>query len=474
MTRPGTEFSQTIFEDDLHKIIELYKSAGYSAVVDGAPDPSQQGVVNITICEVRVGAVEIIGNTKTKDYVIRRLLRVKPGDPVSDTGLQADYEALDNTQFFKSVSLSTKQMSGAQCGDVVLVWTVEEGKSGNVSAGVSYSGSGSTYGKGLTGNFGVSESNINGIGDGASFNLQRGSNGSQVNAGVSIPYVHRFKADSINLSIFNNQTSNLQYPLYKEGSGGRYGLTSTAGSATNSSIYALYDQHQAGVDLTLGHPTAAYTRLNYQFHAERQGQAFTAVGIAQQNLDVASLASNLAPNQRGVGLSLVRDNRDNRIDPRFGGTAQISEMTFTELIGSDAGYNNLDLDVTRFWHAGARSTLAVHFNGGYISNATFVPYASLFAISDQQLRGQKYTLYGNRELLGQVELRTPLTADRKFGLAFFADAGDVPYLSNAWRIKTDIGVGIRLRTPLLPQPIRLDFARGSQGSHISFGIGQTF
>ena len=472
-TRPGNDFSQSTFEDDLHKIVEMYRDAGYSAVVDGAPDPDGRGIVSITVCEVRVGAIEITGNTKTKDYAIRRLLRLKPGDPVSDSVLQADYEALNNTQFFKSVSLSTRPL-GTRCGYVALVWTVEEARSGNVAAGVSYSGSGSSYGRGLSGTFGVSERNINGTGNGASVNVDRGSNGSQVNLGLSIPYIHRFKEDSINLSIFNDQSSNLKYPLYKEGGGPRYGLSPTTTSATDSSIYALYDQHQAGVNLSFGHPLATYTRLSYEVSALHQSQAISAVDIAAQNLDVGSLATSLAPNLRGVGLRLVRDNRDNQTDPRVGGTASVTEMAYTKLIGSDAGFNNVDLDVTKFWHVAARSTLAVHFNGGTVSNASSLSYASLFALSDQQLRSEKYTLYGNRELLGQIELRTPLTRDRKLGVVLFADTGDVPYLSNGFHLRTDVGVGLRVRTPLLPQTIRLDFARSSQATHMSFGIGESF
>jgi outer membrane protein assembly factor BamA len=470
---PGSDLSEPTLDNDLHTIATMYKDAGYSAIVDGGPDPNGQGIVGIMICEVRVGAIEITGNTKTKDYVIRRLLRLKPGDLVSDAALQADDEALTNTQFFKNVSLSSKPI-GTRCGDLALVWTVEEARSGNVSAGVSYSGSGSSYGRGLSGSFGVSERNINGSGDGASVNVDRGSNGSQVNFGVSIPYVRRFKADSLDVSVFNDQSTNLQYPLYKEGSGPRYGLTPTGTSGTNSSIYALYDQHQAGVNVSLGHPMAAYTKLSYDFRALHQSQSISAVGISQQNLDAGSLATALAPNLRGVGFSLVRDNRDNTSDPRFGGTTTLSEMAYTRLVGSDAGFNNVDLDVTRFWRAGQRSTLALHFNGGLVSNPTSLSYGSLFALSDQQLRGQKYTLYGNRELLGQVELRTPLTRDRKLGVVVFADSGDVPYVTNGFQLKTDVGIGLRIRTPLLPQTIRLDLARSSNTSHLSFGIGESF
>jgi outer membrane protein assembly factor BamA len=90
-------------------------------------------------------------------------------------------------------------------------------------------------------------------------------------------------------------------------------------------------------------------------------------------------------------------------------------------------------------------------------------------------------------LLGQIELRIPLSADRKFQIVTFADDGGVRirggtstdgttiYDLNQFQFHGDVGVGLRFDVPQLGlRTLRLDFAEGSQGMHTSFGIGQSF
>jgi len=534
-TKPGTEFSEQVFNTDLQSVQQIYKDAGYSAEVDGSADPNNPGVVNVTICEDKVGAVEIVGNSKTKDYVIRRLLRLRPGDYVTDTRLRYDYEQLNNTQFFKSVDLSVKPFAD-KCGFVTLVWTVVEQRTGTAGAGVSYGGGGQ-FGQGVSGNVYFSESNLNGTGDAASISLQRGQYVSQVSLSGSIPYIHKFKPDSLSFSLFNNVTSNQPYPVYKEaGNNPFFSISPVSGSAIVSTgqrtsscspngtpcggIFANYSSTQAGIQLSLGHPTAYFTRLNLGVNATRLGQKFVASGFPQDLLDLSSAV--LSPtnqiaggpatqsgtfNLHSVTASLVRDNRDDVQNPRFGGTSSASEEYASRVLGSDYVFSKSDLDYVRFWPIRRHSTLGVHLNLGFSTGGRSLPYNDLFSLSDQQLRGTKFVYYGDREVLAQVEVRVPVTQDKKFEVAFFGDAGDAPYLSTLpgptpaptptppsgphapqlpppprtfnyaeapFHFKTDVGFGIRVSTPILPQVIRIDFATGQQGTHVSFGLGQSF
>ena len=549
-TKEGVTFSEQQFQDDLQAIQALYKDLGFSAVLDGAPDPNNPGVVNVTVCEARVGAIEIAGNSKTKDYVIRRVLRLRPGDLISDARLRRDYEAINNTQFFKSVDLSTKPFAD-KCGYLTLVWTVVEQRTGTAAVGVSYGGGGQ-YGQGLSGNVSFSENNINGTGNGASLSVQRGQRISDVNLSVSIPYIRKFKADSVSFSVFNNVIADQPYPVYKEpGNNPFFSVTPLNGAAVNGPVvagagatasacapgstpctneFANYSSRQAGVQIGFGHPVADYTRLNFGLSATRLYQAFSANGFPQQFLDLGSAV--IAPNQtssngffgqtnvstggavrpgtynlRSVNAGLVRDNRDDVQNPRFGGTSALSEEYSTKAFGSDFNFVKGDFDVTRFKPIRRHSTLAFHFNYGYSTGGTSLPYNDLFSLSDQQLRGTKFVFYGDREILGQLELRVPVTADKKFTVALFGDVGDTPYITPIvgevpptpppppagphapsqplpqaplryveapFHLKSDVGIGIRVYTPILPQPIRLDFATGQAGAHVSFGVGQAF
>lgn len=540
-TKVGSTFSQQVFSDDLQAIQSLYKDFGFSAIVDGDVDPNNPGTVDVTVCESKVGAIEILGNSKTKDYVIRRLLLLHPGDLITDNRLRRDYEAINNTQFFKSVDLSVKPF-GDKCGYLTLVWTVVEQRTGTASIGLSYGGGG-TYGQGLSGTLSYSESNIDGTGNGAQISLQRGQYVSDVNFGITVPYLHKFKATSVSLNIFNDVVNGQPYPVYKEPGNNPFYSLSPAGTgvATGpltatpppgvsitcqpngnpcSSQFANFSSRQSGVALSTGHPVADWTRLNYGISVTKLYQSFTANGFPQSLFDLRGVVVNPTQgagsvngqtsgisNLRALNGSLVRDNRDDVQNPRYGGTASLYDEVALRFLGSDYHYNKFDLDVSRFLPVRRHSTLGLHFNYGQADPGVSLPYNSLFSLSDQQLRGTKFVYYGDREMLAQVELRIPVTSDRKLSIVFFGDTGDAPYVQAIpgptpaptptppsgphapfvpppgqtftyrrlpFHFKTDVGIGIRLTTPLLPQQIRIDLATGQQGSHISFGFGQAF
>ena len=540
-TRKGVTYSDQTFQDDLTAINKLYKDIGFSASIDGGADQNDPGVVNVTICELRVGAIEIQGNSKTKDYVIRRLLRLHTGDLLSDNRLRYDYEQINNTQFFKSVDASFKPF-GTKCGYVTLVWTVVEQRTGSANFGVSYSGGG-TYGQGLAANISFSENNLNGTGNGASIGFQRGQYISDITFGVTVPYIHKFKPDSVSFSIFNNDINNQPYPVYKEaGNNPFYSISPgggvipapsfgtpapsgpcIAGATPCGGLSAGYSSRQAGAQIGFGHPVAYFTRVNFGVSATRLFQGFSANGFDQKLLDLRSAlispnnfgqnvggspVKNGVSNLRTVSFGIARDNRDDVQSPRFGGTSSLADEVSLHGFGSNYQYDKTDVDLTRFWPVRQHSTLAAHVNIGFSSGGATLPYNTLFSLSDQQLRGQKFVFYGDREVLGQLELRIPVTPDKKFAIAFFTDTGDAPYVTPVvgpspsptptppagphspfkpgpqaqvtfveapFHLKTDFGIGIRVQTPLLPgQALRLDFATGQNGAHVSFGIGQSF
>jgi outer membrane protein insertion porin family len=538
-TKQGTTFSQQVFSDDLQAIQNLYKDLGFSAIVDGSVDPNSAGTVDVTICESKVGAVEILGNSKTKDYVIRRVLLLKPGDLITDNRLRRDYDAINNTQFFKSVDLSIKPF-GDKCGYVTLVWTVQEQRTGTASVGLSYGGGG-TYGQGLSGDISYSESNVNGTGNGASISASRGQYTSNVNFGITVPYLHKFKSTSLAINIFNNVVSNQPYPVYKQpGNNPFYSLSPPGGSISGpltatpppnsgaacqpsstpcSGLFADFSSRQSGISLTTGHPVADFTRLYYGLAATKLYQSFTAVGFSNSLLNGATVGVTtpgsgvtVGGNQPSSSLnqinaSLVRDNRDDVQNPRYGGVTSLYNEVSGPFIGSNFKYDKGIFQLTRFYPVRRHSTFGFNFVWGFSTGGTTLPYNELFSLSDQQLRGTKYVYYGNRELLGQAELRVPVTQDRKLEVVFFTDSGSAPYVQAVagptpsptpvppsgphapvgiaplptltyrqlpYSFLTDVGVGIRLTTPILPQQIRIDLATSQQGSHISFGFGQAF
>ncbi len=172
-------------------------------------------------------------------------------------------------------------------------------------------------------------------------------------------------------------------------------------------------------------------------------------------------------------------------NPRRGINASVSDEVSSHGFGSDFTYQLLTLDGAKFFPVAKNKTFALHGRAGLSTGA--IPTNKLFIFSDQDLRGYSDPFYGTDQLLGQAELRIPLTADRKFSIVTFAESGGVRIrggtVSNGATVTdlskfvfhSDLGIGLRFDVPQLGlHTLRLDFAKGSQGTHTSFGIGQSF
>jgi hypothetical protein len=107
------------------------------------------------------------------------------------------------------------------------------------------------------------------------------------------------------------------------------------------------------------------------------------------------------------------------------------------------------------------------------------------------MRGYNQVFYATNAYLGQIELRQPVALDRRITLAVFVDELDYkirgayplldPYTNRItgypsdWALYGDAGFGIRFDVPQLGlRTVRIDFAKGVNGTHTSFGIGQSF
>ena len=150
---------------DVATLTDLYQDKGY-AFVDVAPftainDADKTVDVTFDIAkgsEVYFNRINIVGNIKTKDKVIRRELRFAEGDLYSSKKMKLTKRRLRNTTFFKSEELKTIKTD--EPDKVNLDVIVEEKPTGTLSLGVGYS----TYEKIIT-TGSVSQENIFGTGN---------------------------------------------------------------------------------------------------------------------------------------------------------------------------------------------------------------------------------------------------------------------------------------------------------------------
>jgi outer membrane protein assembly factor BamA len=540
--KKGVEYSDALRDKDYQVLQSLYQDkynlilGGFEGGIDATTVDPKAGTAAVTydIYVARVGLVQVTGNTKTKDQVIRRQLGLQPGMIVTKAGVQRDLERLNNTQFFSKVDVNPKpcpdEMAKKDPGCVVLDWVVTEQKTAQASIGAGYSGG--ITGQGLYGTIGYSDNNLHGTGNGASFQFERGSRSYVTQASVTIPYVGntpKSQRYSFGATVFANGYTYF-YPVYTTAIGNAatdptqpvpVTLLPSNNAQLLDGVVATSTAKTAGISVNVGRRMSESLLAQIGVNAENVTNSTTVPApfffqSSQPNIIIGPTPgplSNLTTNTGSFGIqatsianintgqpyrlnslsfslgSIPAATLDDIFNPRRGQTISFSETVSTPAIGSNFSFTQSTLDVAKFFPILKDSTFAVH--GQVRASTGAIPPSALFTFSDQNLRGYDSVYYGTDTVLGQIELRKPVTADRKFSVALFADEGGWrvrgasplldPYTNRIigfpanWSYLGDVGFGLRFDVPQLGlHTIRIDFAKGSNGNHTSFGIGQSF
>jgi outer membrane protein assembly factor BamA len=540
--KPGMQYSDDIRDADYKALQKFYEDKWHLELgnFEGGIDPSsidqKTDTVDIkyNIYVARVAVVEITGNTRTKDQVIRRELRVRPGMVLNTDAIKRDYERLNAMGFFSKIEPDIKDgPDPKKPQQVTLLWHVTEQRTASASVGFGYSGG--LTGQGLYGTLGFTDSNLHGTGDTASLQLEKGARTGVAQLSFGVPYLGNTPQSqkySVGGSVFANN-STYYYPVYSI-TGATSGaipsiggtpqpvpvtLSPTGNSTQISSIVATSESSSVGVSGNVGRRLSDYTTLGVNIGAQKikydttvpspfyfQGSqpnifigpspspinsTLTNVngsfGIAATS--IADVNTGAPYNLNTLGVSLQSITLDDPFNPRHGVKAVFSETISVPALGSNFSFTQGTIDVAKFFPILKSATLGVH---GLIDNSTgVIAPSSLFTFSDQQMRGYNQVFYATGAFLGQVELRQPLALDKRITLAVFVDELDYqirgaypllnPYTNRIvgypgnWALYGDYGAGIRFDVPQLGlRTIRIDFAKGVNGTHTSFGIGQSF
>jgi outer membrane protein assembly factor BamA len=476
----GQPYSDDARDKDYENLKKLYEKydlqvGDFEAGIDPTTVDLTAGTARVkySIYVAVVGAVQITGNTNTKDVVIRRQLRLRPGMIITQGLLRRDYERLNNLGFFEKVDLNPKPGPDPKKPyEVTLDWNVKEQRTGTAQIGAGYSGG--PTGQGLTGTLSYSQNNINGTGNGASIRIERGSRVADGSISYSIPYLGNTPTSerySLSASIFTTDQTNF-YQVYQASSAQSIGIdpivctpsaggsscTGTSGtvpvvltpnSNLLSGVAATYASRANGISLNIGRrlndtvtatlgltvqrlstdvilPLPYYLAgtqqiLNYNgsispFGTETNG---TTLGIVAPS--IADTSNGAGYNLHAVSVGIQNDTRDDVFNPRRGINVNLTEELSGKAIGSQFGYTITTFDGARFFPVLKNATLGFHALLGDATGA--IPPSKLFILTDQQLRGYSEVFYGTEEALLQSELRVPVSPDRKFNIALFYDYG---------------------------------------------------
>ena len=238
--------------------------------------------------------INITGNSRTLDSVIRREIQLVEGDPFNRLKISRSEKNIKNLGFFKKVNV--KAETGSKPNQANLNIDVEEQATGDVSLGIAYS----TFDEFST-SFGISEKNFLGKGQRAKFSLSLSDQRQNFSAGLTQPYLFNRNLTG-SFDLFNN-------------------------TVTDTSA----DQRTKSLGFTSG---AGFSSANDFFH----NFSYTLQNVETEKLDSNDnkISTDGGKLLSSLGYRISKDTRDNRFNPSSGYYYALSEQ-FAGL-GGDINY----------------------------------------------------------------------------------------------------------------------------------------
>lgn len=183
--KPGEVFNEEKFEESISELYGAYHERGYlhARIIDDRRTRDTTINIEYAITEglpSKVRLIDISGNSKTKEKVIRRELMIRPGETFRRSAMMRSLREVMQLNYFADVVPDVRDLPS---GDVDLIIKVEEKPTGQVSAGAGYSGQDK-----LVGTFGLGIPNFRGNGQNLSVNVDFGSRRNSISLSFTEPW----------------------------------------------------------------------------------------------------------------------------------------------------------------------------------------------------------------------------------------------------------------------------------------------
>jgi outer membrane protein insertion porin family len=466
---PGQAYNSERVAETTKAFTDYFGNFGYAfAQVQARPDIDRVNntvVINLSADPSRrayVRKINIAGNNRTRDEVIRREFRQFESSWYDGEKIKLSRDRVDRLGYFKTVDIDTSDVPGTN-DQVDVNVKVDEKPTGNLTLGAGFSSSDK-----LSLQFKVQQENVFGSGNylGVDFNTSKLN---RVLAFTAVdPY---FTKDGVSRSLdvyFRNQK-----PVEE-----------------NSSDYQI---NTRGASIRFGVPFSEETTVFFGGGFE---QTSIVVGT---NLPAAYLAYIQQAGAKSTLLPLTlgwsSDTRDSALAPNAG---VLQKLNGEWGIGGDAKYLRGSYQYQRYYPLNKQFTLA--FNGEFgwgrgLGTSPYPVFKNFFAGGLGSVRGFEQGTLGPRDitgaylggpkkLLGAVELQAPLPGagnDRTLRVFGFMDVGNVFGEQEKYSFKdmrASVGVGLSWISPV--GPLRLAIANpvrkqaGDKIQRLQFQIGTTF
>ena len=435
-TRTGDFYSAKNVEDTIISLTERIAEEGY-AFVEVVPRGNRNfdtNTIDVTYlidegARVFIEDIQILGNDRTRDYVIRREFDLSEGDAYNRVLIQKTRKRIEGLGFFDNVNVSTRP--GSQPDRVVVIVNVMEKSTGDFSLSGGYSSNGGASGE-------VSFTERNFLGRGQFIRASYRTSDDEVGYGFNFtePY---FLGTRISAGIGINSTrsddsDNRQYSVDTDSVSLTFGLPLT--EHLNSSVFYRYQTSDTSAAASLLDPAGPPAPVA-PFDGI-QGNRATELSSA--------LVGGLGEfTKSGIGYSLVYNTLDDNRTPREGIRAAWTQTYYG--VGGDANYLATEATVSAYHTLSEEEDLILlgRLRGGHIEvfgddDGTGFRTFDNFQSRQSYVRGFDSFGFGPRDPItgdalggrtfwtATAEVQFPLPfVSRSFGLrgAFFADAGQI-------------------------------------------------
>jgi outer membrane protein insertion porin family len=442
-TREGDWYNAEEVENVINAMTDFAGRFGY-AFVDIQPQVKRNTAdktIDVTYVvnegkRVYVERIDITGNTRTIDKVIRREMRLVEGDAFNTARLRLSQQKIRNLGFFEKVDV--ENVPGSAPDRTVVKVNIEEKATGELSIGAGYSTT-----EGLLGNFGIRERNFLGRGQDVNAQFLISQRTQQIDLSFTEPY-------------FLDKNLSAGFDLFD--------------IVRNFQTESSFDQASIGTSLRLGYQVTEPLRQTWNYTIRND-----------KITNVSASASRFIKDQAGerttslIGQTLLYDKRNDRFDPTDGYFGQVG--TDFAGLGGDVDFYRLTGQAGYFYPFAEDWTGSLTGRFGYIHgvNGQPVRISDRFFLGSESLRGFALSgvgprdsatgdaLGGNQFYDASVELGFPIGLPKAFGISghVFLDAGTVtgiddtgPGILDTGSIRASVGGGLAWRSPF--GPVRVD------------------
>ena len=403
----GDVFSREVLRQEVTRIMDRYDGIAkpFASVVPlFNVDPEQKTVaINIEIQEggeIRIGRINISGNSKTRDKVIRREIRLDEGDLYSKKALKRSYDRINNLNFFESVDIVPERRQQEPLMDLDV--KVKEKMTGSLSLGGGYS----SVDK-LMAIVEVTQGNLGGRGQLLKVKTQWGGTHRIVMVSFMEPYLFDEPIWG-RVDIYRQEQTYDGYTLLTDGFG--LGTGKSYSEYLSGSIRYSLDQSQAKQIMVTPIPFALQQQL------ENYGTIITTSAVT---------------------ASLTRDSRDFYLDPKTGSRNTMFVEYAGGPLGGDPNFIKTVADSAWYFPLPWDTVFLARGRIGYIGSLIDkpIPIGERFFVGGSgTVRGFRYgtdgpvdifgnRVGGNKELIFNFEYSFPIVPAARLKGVIFTDIG---------------------------------------------------